>query len=90
MESDQELLEENLKLTKENNKILRGLRRTQRLGIVFTVFKWLIVISLTLGTYYYLQPFLEQLLQVYSGLGDFYNSTGSLFDGFHLDLDRLQ
>lgn len=90
MESGQELLEENLKLTKENNKILLGLRRSQRLGIAFTAFKWIIVISLTLGAYYYLQPFLEQLLQIYSGLGDVYNSTGSLFDGFRLDLDRLQ
>ncbi len=67
-------------LVKENNAMLQKMRRAQNIATVFTILKWLVITGFAVGVYYFLQPLLGQLSQVYSGVGDFYQSTGSLFD----------
>lgn len=63
MEKDmQELLE----LTRENHKILRGMQRSARIGTFFRVIYWAIIIGSLYGTYYFLQPYVNQLLDLYS------------------------
>mgnify|MGYP003393935018 FL=1 len=56
-----------IELEEENHRLLKSLHRTQQWSWVFFVFKWGIIIVLTFGTYIYVQPYLDQLLQVYSG-----------------------
>lgn len=65
---DRKLLERVVELAEENNKILRGLRRAARWGQFFTFIKWLIIIGSAFGAYYYLQPYLDQLMEVYKKL----------------------
>lgn len=48
--------DELLRLTIENNKILRGLRRHQRLSTFFTFIYWIIIIGSLAGAYYYIRP----------------------------------
>jgi hypothetical protein len=66
---DKRLLEETLNLSQENNKILRRLQRSARISQFFSLLKWLIIIALTVGTYYYVQPYLDSLLKAYKDVG---------------------
>ncbi len=55
-----------LELTKENNKILRGMQRTARIGKFFRAIYWILILGSIFGTYYYLQPYIDQLLRTYN------------------------
>lgn len=53
----------------ENNKMLHKLYRKARWGTIIRIFYWTIIIILTFGSYYFIQPYIDQLLKVYSGFG---------------------
>lgn len=84
---DQELkvlLEENLRVNKANNDILVKMERAQRWGRIFKVVYWSVILATVFGVYYYLQPFIEQLLGTYSdllsGVDSMKSANGSLPD----------
>ena len=54
-------LDEVFELTKENNRMLRALRRNQWLGFIFKIIIWAIVLLLPLYLYQqYLQPIVSR------------------------------
>ncbi|HEY4518541.1 MAG TPA: hypothetical protein VJG48_02850 [Candidatus Paceibacterota bacterium] len=61
LDPEKELLE----LTRENNKILRSLRAHNRWATFSHIVYWLVIIGVSVGTFYYLQPYLETLLKTY-------------------------
>ncbi len=65
-------LDELLELTRENNKILRSMRRAQRWAAVMRVIYWIILIGVSVGAFYFLQPYLKQVTDLYN------NSRGAL------------
>ena len=67
---ERSLLKETLVLAQENNKMLRKLRNSARLGNLMRLFYWLLVIGLSFGSYYLIQPYIDQLGHLYSGLND--------------------
>jgi len=77
---EKELLEETAGLARENNKILRSLRRSARVGQIIRVAYWVILIGASVGAYYYIQPYLEQLLGVYTGLQNGVGNINSFFN----------
>ena len=67
---DQELkklLEENLKVSKENNVILTKIRSVQRWGQIARVLYWVLIIGVSVGAFYYIKPYLGNVLNLYSG-----------------------
>ena len=62
------------RLLEENNKILRQMRSAQRWGVVFQTIKWVIILGLALGSFYYLEPYLNQIR-------DFYGSVNGVLPG---------
>ncbi len=78
-------LEEILELTKENNRILHSLRGAQRRASAFRLLYWLVIIGLGFGAFYYIQPYLEQIMSVYSGAQDsianIQNASASIGNG---------
>lgn len=68
---ERELLTATHELAAANNKMLRDLRRTQRWQSFWSAIKWLIVLASALGAYYYLQPYLDKILELYRNLPDF-------------------
>jgi len=74
---ERELLRQNLKLSEENNKMIRRLYRAHRWGQIAKTFYWLVIIALTVGAYYYIQPYIKQLQTVYAELG---NQIGAIKD----------
>ena len=57
--NNQEQIEELLKLTKENNKMLRSLKTHANVGLVMKSLYWLVVLGFVFGAYYYLQPIMD-------------------------------
>ncbi len=66
---EKHLIEETSKMVTENNKMLRSMQRAARLGQLWSFLKWVFIIALTVGSYYYLQPYLEPILKLYGSLG---------------------
>lgn len=64
MDLDSNKLDELLELTRDNNKILHGIRRTQRWSSFFTVVYWAVILGSIFGTYYYFQPTIEKYMNV--------------------------
>ncbi len=83
------LVEENLALTQENNKMLHLIRRSQERAKWFRIFYWGVIIALSLGSYYLIAPSLGKLTAIYGGggidaLDKLSNSANSLPDVNHL------
>ncbi len=85
-EEYKKLLEENLVLNKENNKMLYKLVSYQKWNIVYKIVYWAIIILTALGAFYFLMPLFNNLVSVYTGgvgtsdvknLGDLRNSNNS-------------
>ena len=56
-------------LTEQNNKLLHKLVRAQRWATFWSALWWLVVLGSSVVAYYYLQPYLDQILKLYKQLG---------------------
>lgn len=72
------LLEENLKLSKENNGLLLKLYKIQHWAQITRILYWFIIILVTLGAFYFIQPYLGNLLNVYTGGVSGVNNIGDI------------
>ncbi len=63
MDLDNQKINELLDLTRENNKILRAMRRTQKWSSFFTFLYWMLILGSIFGTYYYFQPTIKKYMQ---------------------------
>ena len=64
-QNDEKKIEELLDLERDNNRMLRSMRRSIVLGNIMTVIYWLIVIGGIGWTYYYFQPYVKQYINLY-------------------------
>lgn len=61
---EKSLLERTYKLTEENHQMLRSIRRSNRLSIVMRVAYWAIILILSFGAYYLIQPWITSMLGI--------------------------
>ncbi len=64
------MLQENLRLSKDNNDMLRKMLRIQRWTQIYRVFYWIIILGISFGAYYFIQPYIDGLLSYYNGVSD--------------------
>lgn len=62
MDFDERKMDELLELTRENNKIIRSMRSTQRWSSFFRLVYWMLILGSIFGTYYYFQPTIEKYM----------------------------
>lgn len=68
-EETKRMLKENLELSRENNKILRKMHRNAVFGTFLRILWYAFIIGVPIFIYFqFLDSYLEQLLDVYSGL----------------------
>lgn len=67
---DDKQLNELLDLTRENNKILKGMRSSNRWGSFFKFIYYGLIMGLMVSSYYFIQPMIEPLLKTFQGLTD--------------------
>lgn len=58
---EKSLLERTSKLVEENNDILRSIRRTNRLGTIMHILYWAVILIVSFGAYYFIQPYITLL-----------------------------
>jgi hypothetical protein len=69
---ERSLLERTAALTEENNAILHKMRRSSRWQLVFQIFYWVLILGLTFGAFYFIQPYINSLT---GALGDLDGSS---------------
>ncbi len=77
---ERELLEKTLALAEENNKILQGIKRSMRIGRWWKIIYWTLVVGTALGAYYFIQPYIDQVISVYGGAKSNIEGINSLLD----------
>jgi uncharacterized membrane protein (DUF106 family) len=64
----EKLLEKNIALAQDNNRMLKKLYNSMRWGRVLSIIYWALIIGSAFGAYYFLQPFIDEARNIY---GDF-------------------
>ncbi len=66
---DRSLLERTLKLAEENNIILKSIRRSNRISMAVRALYWIVIIGLSVGALYFIQPYIDFLFGALNGGG---------------------
>ena len=74
------LLRENIELSKESLKILKKINRGRIFGSIFSALKWTLIIGISFGTFYYIEPFFSQYLDTIKGLTSGVENMGEISD----------
>jgi hypothetical protein len=81
----QKIVEETRELARDNNKILHSIQRRDRLALIMKAVYWLVIIFITIGAFYYVQPYVDQLLKAYNGIIDTQHKMAETTKGFNMD-----
>ena len=76
-EQEHELLLSTFNLVKENNKMLHKMRRAQKIADFMRFMYWLIIIGISIGGYYVVQPYVTQMQDLMHKTGITINSLNS-------------
>jgi len=63
---ERHLLELTHKLAEENNRILVSIRRSNRVSAIFRVLYWIIIIGISVGAYYFIQPYVNTAFDLFN------------------------
>jgi hypothetical protein len=63
---EKELLKETAELTRENNKILKSMRRSARFSAFLRFIYWAIILGGAVASYYFIEPYLTAVINGYS------------------------
>jgi len=64
---DKVLLREVLEISKDNQKILAKIQRSNRWSVFFKIIYWAFIITAAGGAYYAIKPYADQLGDTYTG-----------------------
>lgn len=78
---ERKMLEEVRALAQENNEVLKSIQRSQRAGAVFKIIYWVIILGLSFGAYWLIQPYVNMLK---SSLSDATSNPSATADSFTL------
>ena len=63
-----QLLQNTLALAEENNKLLYKIRGVQKRGVVYQVLKYLLILGIAFGSFYYVEPYLNKIVDMYNSI----------------------
>ena len=66
-------------MVKDTNKRVRKLERRAKWATVTSIIKWIVYIAIAVGSYYYIQPYINNLQEMYSQVQE----TTSSINGFN-------
>lgn len=76
------LLEVTYSLVEENNRMLHSIKRSMFWSRVMTVVYWIVIIGVSVGAFYFVQPYIDQLMEIYGGAKSNLDNIGSLLKNF--------
>jgi hypothetical protein len=84
------MIEESLTLNRESNTILKGIRSAQRRAEIMKIIYWVIILGITFGAYYFVQPYIESLMGYYGSIAGI-GGDGTTTDGSSIsNLSQIQ
>lgn len=63
-----ELLENILSIEKDNNDMLHKIRGFQKRQTFWQILKYLLIIGIALGSFYFLEPYLNKVVDMYNSV----------------------
>jgi len=81
----QKIVEETRELSLDNNRILHSIQRRDRLSLIAKIIYWVIILGIAAGAVYYVQPYIDQLKEVYSGMIKTQHNVAEFSGKFSLD-----
>ena len=76
-------LDEIKEMMVENSKMIKRLHIAYRMSAAISIIKWVIIIGFTLGSFYYIQPYLENILKMYGSINSL---TGGVENNGGIDI----
>ena len=70
------LLEDTFHLAQENNKMLQKVRSVQKWAVFWSSLKILLIVGITLGSFYYLEPYINKIIDLYSSISGTSQNSG--------------
>jgi len=64
-EETKKLLEQNIEISRESLKILKGIKRSSRILATFKILYWLVILGVLAGTYYFIEPYIKAVISVF-------------------------
>ena len=64
---------ETRELVEENARILRGIQRSQRASMIFRLLYWLVIIGISVGAFWFIQPYINSLKDSVGSIESLYN-----------------
>ncbi|MES2416214.1 MAG: hypothetical protein V4504_00730 [Patescibacteria group bacterium] len=62
---EKQMLEETLELSQENHKMLKHIRRSQKMASIMRIFYWILVLIVSYGAYTFAQPYVDQMINIF-------------------------
>lgn len=76
------LLQKNLALAEENNRLLRGLRRANRISAIWKLVYFVLFLGSLAYAYVYAKPYLDQAMATYDSLLETQTNVKDSFKNF--------
>lgn len=64
-------------MVEENRNMLKSIQRRARISILISSIKWLFILGVTFGSFFFLQPYIDSLMETYSSISGLPNSFSS-------------
>ncbi len=73
------MLKKTLELSQENNRMLHSMKRQMLVGRIFRIVYWVVIIGAAIGVYYYIDPYINGVINAYGSVKGDVRSFGDLF-----------
>ncbi|HYC34698.1 MAG TPA: hypothetical protein VEC13_03110 [Candidatus Paceibacterota bacterium] len=86
METDEDLkakIDETYELSLENNKMLRSIQKRARWSFLGRLVYWIIILGVAVGAFYYVKPYVEDLIKVYDSIRQTESKIQEGFNSFN-------
>ena len=65
-----EKIDELTTLVEENHRMTKNLYQRARMATIVVFIKWFLIVGITLGSFYFIQPLINNLAGIYGGVGN--------------------
>lgn len=84
------MVRELLELTKENNAMLKGMRRGLVWGRIFGLLYWIVIAGGFIASYYYLEPYIKSMKDAYAQAMTATQKANNIFNPNAMNLESFQ
>jgi hypothetical protein len=89
IEELKELVQKDIELNAETNKMVHQMRRSARWGMFFQILYWLLILGAIGASYYYVSPYAQKVFEAYQNLEHSSAQSQNLFQSFQQTFGKL-